>query len=102
MPKFISNDSIMSHRENPLEFGTSERPNSREDKPADWESGPKGSDRVGLAGKGNAKAKNWKGETRFDRESDAKESDRVGNARTKGSARRAPVKRDRRKRPFLE
>ncbi|MFE4320464.1 hypothetical protein ACFRI6_21420, partial [Bacillus subtilis] len=27
---------------------------------ADWESGPKGSDRVGLAGKGNAKAKNWK------------------------------------------
>ncbi|MFF7255892.1 hypothetical protein, partial [Streptomyces microflavus] len=41
----------------------------------------------------NAKAKNLES-TRFDRESDTKESDRVGNARTKGSARRAPVKRD--------
>ncbi|MFD3658603.1 hypothetical protein, partial [Streptomyces sp. NPDC058620] len=47
------------------------------------------SGKVGTAGKGNAKAKNLKGETRFDRESDTKESDRVGNARTKGSARRA-------------
>ncbi|MFH9493509.1 hypothetical protein ACH4LZ_29485, partial [Streptomyces halstedii] len=54
----------------------------------------KESGKVGTAGKGNAKAKNWKAEereTRFDRESDTKESDRVGNARTKGSARRAPV-----------
>ncbi|WP_209443576.1 hypothetical protein, partial [Streptomyces anulatus] len=43
----------------------------------------------------NAKAKNLESKdclTRFGRESDTKESDRVGNARTKGSARRAPVK----------
>ncbi|MFJ1887212.1 MULTISPECIES: hypothetical protein, partial [unclassified Streptomyces] len=42
------------------------------------------------AGKGNAKAKNWKAKagSRFDRESDTKESDRVGNARPKGKARR--------------
>ncbi|MER6722678.1 hypothetical protein, partial [Streptomyces halstedii] len=39
----------------------------------------KESGKVGTAGKGNAKAKNWKAEereTRFDRESDTKESDR--------------------------
>lgn len=32
MPEFISKDSIMSRRENPLEFETSERPNGREGK----------------------------------------------------------------------
>ncbi|MEU4354821.1 hypothetical protein [Streptomyces virginiae] len=37
----------------------------------------KTSDRVGTAGKGNAKARTWKAP----RKSDAKESDRVGNAR---------------------
>ena len=97
--------SIMSRPGNPLEFERRNGPTAGMANPTDWESGPKGSDRVGLAGKGNAKAKNWKAKrvgTRFGRESDTKESDRVGDARTKGSARRAPVKRDRRKRPFLE
>ncbi|WP_209438155.1 hypothetical protein, partial [Streptomyces halstedii] len=48
--------SIMSRRENPLEFERQNGPTAGTAKPADWESGPKGSDRVGLAGKGNAKA----------------------------------------------
>ncbi|MEU4266266.1 hypothetical protein, partial [Streptomyces sp. NPDC025273] len=60
----------------------------------DYES-PRKSVNVVTAGKGNAKAWNWKAQqqfsclagARFDRESDTKESDRVGNARTKGSAR---------------
>jgi hypothetical protein len=77
----------MSRRENPLEFGRRNGPTAGKANPADWESGPKGSDRVGTAGKGNAKAKNWKASP-ADRESDTKESDRVGNARPKGKARR--------------
>ncbi|MET9593192.1 hypothetical protein ABZY45_19970, partial [Streptomyces sp. NPDC006516] len=81
MPGIQFEGSIMSCRENPLEFERRNGPTAGMAKPADWESGPKGSDRVGLAGKGNAKAKNWKAKqavTRFDRESDTKESDRVG------------------------
>ncbi|MGC9497871.1 hypothetical protein ACP4J0_16660, partial [Streptomyces sp. WG7] len=35
--------------------------------PADRESGPKGSDRVGTAGKGNAKAGTWKAPRKSDR-----------------------------------
>ncbi|MER7055824.1 hypothetical protein, partial [Streptomyces sp. NPDC000351] len=35
--------------------------------PADWESGPRGSDRVGTAGKGNAKARTWKAPRKSDR-----------------------------------
>ncbi|MEU0786400.1 hypothetical protein ABZ341_33075, partial [Streptomyces sp. NPDC006173] len=51
-----------------------ERPTKRESfqrpkgNPADRESGPKGSDRVGLAGKGNAKAKTWKAPRKSDTE----------------------------------
>ncbi|MFE7037635.1 hypothetical protein ACFU9Y_45875, partial [Streptomyces sp. NPDC057621] len=37
-----------------------ERPQGQKANPTDWESGLKGSGRVGLAGKGNAKAKTWK------------------------------------------
>jgi hypothetical protein len=40
----------------------------RKTSPADWESGPKGSDRVGLAGKGNAEAGAWKAPRKSDTE----------------------------------
>ncbi|GGW06960.1 hypothetical protein GCM10010264_29900 [Streptomyces globisporus] len=53
----------MSRRENPLEFERRNGPTAVKTSPADWESGPKGSDRVGLAGKGNAKAKNLESKT---------------------------------------
>ncbi|MFE2864685.1 hypothetical protein [Sphingobacterium multivorum] len=41
-------------------------PTAGKTSPADWESGPKGSDRVGLAGKGNAKAGTWKAPRKSD------------------------------------
>ncbi|WP_279566089.1 hypothetical protein, partial [Streptomyces sp. DH41] len=48
-----------------------ERPTGESQKatanPPDWESGPKGSDRVGTAGKGNAKARTWKAPRKSDR-----------------------------------
>ena len=37
-----------------------ERPTASDKSRSDRESGPKGSDRVGAAGKGNAKAETWK------------------------------------------
>ncbi|GAA2505071.1 hypothetical protein GCM10010276_56540 [Streptomyces longisporus] len=58
--RFGLGSPIRNCRRDPLRFETSERPNGREDSPSDWESGPKGSDRVGNAGKGNAKAGTWK------------------------------------------
>ncbi|MDX3059256.1 hypothetical protein PV394_29655, partial [Streptomyces sp. NE06-03E] len=62
----------------------------------DYES-PRKSANVVTTPKGKRESEELESESarsRFDRESDTKESDRVGNARTKGSARRAPVKRD--------
>ena len=64
--------------------------------PADWESGPKGSDRVGTAGKGSARAWTWKAPRKSDRE------DLIESETPKGSARRKARKGFRRKRPFLE
>ncbi|MFD3974326.1 hypothetical protein, partial [Streptomyces cyaneofuscatus] len=98
MPEFISNGSIMSRRENPLEFERRNGPTAGKTSPADWGSGPKGSDRVGLAGKGKRESEDLESEkqqnrlTRFDRESDTKESDRVGNAgqQDKETRREAP------------
>ncbi|MFJ9590274.1 hypothetical protein, partial [Streptomyces acidicola] len=60
-----------------------ERRKARRQKPADWESGPKGSDKVGTAGKGNAKASDLESTEEIGSEKDLIESETP-----KGSARR--------------
>ncbi|MGW9647705.1 hypothetical protein ACWGSF_21125, partial [Bacillus velezensis] len=76
--------SIMSRWENPLEFERRNGPTAGKTTRSDRESAPKGSDRVGIAGKGNAKAWNSKAPRKSDRK------DLIESETPKGSPEESP------------